>query len=76
LEDYVTCASSAAVAAKAVVRKGTYLGLKCSVKGSLTIGSYATIGMGAVVTKDVKDDDVIMGTPGKSIGFKPSFSGR
>ena len=35
----------------------------------LTIGEHAFIGAGAVVTKDVKPFSIIVGNPGKQIGW-------
>ena len=39
--------------------------------GCVTIGEGAMIGAGAVVTKDVKDFDMVAGVPARVIGKTP-----
>lgn len=46
-----------------LVRKGASLGANCTVVCGITIGRYAFIGAGAVVTKDVPDYALIYGNP-------------
>ena len=41
----------------------------CTIVCGHTIGSYAFIGAGAVVTKDVTDHALMVGNPAKQIGF-------
>ena len=52
-----------------LVRRGATLGANCTVVCGVTIGRYAFIGAGAVVTKDVPDHALIVGNPGKLIGW-------
>ena len=51
------------------VKKGATLGANCTVVCGTTIGEYAFIGAGAVVTKDVKPYALMVGTPAKRIGW-------
>ena len=52
-----------------LVRKGATMGANCTIVCGHTIGSYAFIGAGAVVTKDVPDHALIVGNPAKQIGY-------
>jgi UDP-2-acetamido-3-amino-2,3-dideoxy-glucuronate N-acetyltransferase len=52
-----------------LVRKGATLGANCTVVCGHVIGSYAFIGAGAVVTKDVPDHALAVGNPAKQIGW-------
>ena len=51
-----------------LVKKGATLGANCTIVCGHTIGSYAFIGAGAVVTKDVPDHALMVGNPAKNIG--------
>ena len=52
-----------------LVRKGATLGANCTIICGHTIGCYAFIGAGAVVTKDVPDHALMVGNPAKQIGW-------
>jgi UDP-2-acetamido-3-amino-2,3-dideoxy-glucuronate N-acetyltransferase len=52
-----------------LVRRGATIGANAVVVCGNTIGSYAMIGAGAVVTKDVADYALVVGNPGKQIGW-------
>ena len=52
-----------------LVKKGATLGANCTIICGHTIGSYAFIGAGAVVTKDVPDYALMAGNPAKKIGW-------
>lgn len=43
------------------VKKGVMLGANCVLLGTITIGEYAEIGAGAVITKDVPPYAVVVG---------------
>jgi len=51
------------------VKKGATIGANATIICGVTIGEYAMIGAGAVVTKDVPDYALIAGNPGKQIGW-------
>lgn len=51
------------------VRKGATLGANCTIVCGTTIGKYAFVGAGAVVTKDVPDYGLVMGSPAKLTGW-------
>ncbi|OQB54367.1 MAG: UDP-2-acetamido-3-amino-2,3-dideoxy-D-glucuronate N-acetyltransferase [Deltaproteobacteria bacterium ADurb.Bin151] len=52
-----------------LVKKGATLGANCTIVCGRTIGSYAFIGAGAVVTKDVVDHALMAGNPARQIGW-------
>jgi UDP-2-acetamido-3-amino-2,3-dideoxy-glucuronate N-acetyltransferase len=52
-----------------LVRKGATLGANCTVVCGVTIGKYAFIGAGAVVTKNIPDFALVVGNPAKIIGW-------
>lgn len=48
---------------KTILKKGCSIGANATILCGITIGEYATIGAGAVVTKDVKPYEVVIGNP-------------
>ena len=52
-----------------LVKKGATIGANATIICGVTIGEYAMIGAGAVVTKDVPDYALVVGNPGKQIGL-------
>lgn len=54
---------------KTLVKKGATLGANCTIICGITIGKYAFVGAGAVVTKDVPDYGLVIGNPAKIIGW-------
>lgn len=51
-----------------LVREGATLGAGCVVGCDLTVGRFAMIGMGSVVTKSVPDFHLAVGNPARSVG--------
>jgi UDP-2-acetamido-3-amino-2,3-dideoxy-glucuronate N-acetyltransferase len=51
------------------VKRGATLGANCTVVCGYTIGEYAFIGAGAVVTKDVRAYALVVGNPGRQAGW-------
>ncbi len=52
-----------------LVKRGASLGANCTIVCGVTIGRYAFIGAGAVVVKDVPDYALMVGNPGRVIGW-------
>jgi UDP-2-acetamido-3-amino-2,3-dideoxy-glucuronate N-acetyltransferase len=51
------------------VKKGATLGANSTIICGITIGRYAFIGAGAVVTRDVPDYALVVGSPGRIAGW-------
>jgi UDP-2-acetamido-3-amino-2,3-dideoxy-glucuronate N-acetyltransferase len=59
-----------------LVRKGATLGANCTIVCGITIGEYAFVGAGAVVIGDVPDFALIVGVPGRHIGWMSRHGAR
>lgn len=59
-----------------LVRRGATLGANCTIVCGVTIGQYAFIGAGAVVIRDVPDFALVVGNPGRIIGWMCSCGNR
>lgn len=58
------------------VGKGASIGANATIVCGNTIGKYALIGAGAVVTKDVADYALVVGNPAKQIGWVGEYGHR
>lgn len=65
LKDYITIAPLVALSGSLVVSDGAEVGTGAAVRQGLTIGKGAMIGMGSIVTKNVDDDSIYLGSPAK-----------
>lgn len=52
-----------------LVKRGATLGANCTIVCGTTIGRYAFVGAGAVVTKNVSDYALVVGNPARRIGW-------
>ena len=52
-----------------LVREGASIGAGAVVLPGVTIGSWALIGAGAVVTRDVADHALVVGNPARAVGY-------
>jgi UDP-2-acetamido-3-amino-2,3-dideoxy-glucuronate N-acetyltransferase len=52
-----------------LVKRGASLGANCTVVCGHTIGAYAFVGAGAVITKDVPDFALVVGNPARISGW-------
>lgn len=59
-----------------IVRKGASIGANATIVCGHNIGEYAFIGAGTVVTKEVKPYALVVGNPGKHIGWMSKFGHR
>jgi len=59
--------------AKTVVKKGASIGANATIVCGHDIGTYAFIGAGAVVTKDVPDYALVIGNPAKQTGWMSEY---
>ncbi|MBN1302774.1 MAG: N-acetyltransferase [Melioribacteraceae bacterium] len=54
---------------KTLVKEGASLGANCTIVCGNTIGRFAFVGAGSVVTKDVPDFAMVVGIPARRIGW-------
>lgn len=52
-----------------LVKEGASLGANCTIVCGHTVGKFAFVGAGAVVTKDVPDYALVVGNPAKIVGW-------
>lgn len=51
------------------IKKNVWIGVNVTILAGVTIGKNAIVGAGAVVTKDVPDNAVVVGSPAKVIKY-------
>ena len=54
---------------KTLVKEGASLGANCTIVCGHTIGRFAFVGAGSVVTKDVPDFALVVGNPARIVGW-------
>lgn len=54
---------------KTIVRRGSTIGANATVVCGVTVGKYAFVGAGAVVTRDVCDYGLVVGNPARFVGW-------
>lgn len=54
---------------KTVFKKGSTIGANSTITCGLVIGKYSFVAAGTVITKDVKDYALVMGNPGRQVGW-------
>lgn len=54
---------------RTLIRRGASLGANSTIVCGTTIGEYAFVGAGAVVTKDIPDYALVVGCPARQIGW-------
>jgi len=58
---------------KTLVKRGATIGANATIVGGVTIGCYAFVGAGAVVTKEVPDFALVVGNPARQIGWMSRY---
>jgi len=56
-----------------LVKRGATLGANCTIVCGVSIGKFAFIGAGAVISKDVQDYALMVGVPGKQVGWMSEY---
>ncbi len=54
---------------KTIIKKGVTIGANSTIVCGITLGEYSFIGAGSVVIKDVPQHSLIVGNPGRLIGY-------
>ncbi|WP_430513851.1 acyltransferase [Pannonibacter phragmitetus] len=58
------------------VCRGATLGANCTIVCGTTIGAFAFVGAGAVINRDVPDYALMVGVPGRQVGWMSEFGER
>ena len=61
---------------KTLVKKGASIGANATIVCGNTIGRFAFIGAGAVVTKDVPDYALVIGNPARQTGWMSEYGNK
>jgi UDP-2-acetamido-3-amino-2,3-dideoxy-glucuronate N-acetyltransferase len=61
---------------KTLVKKGATLGANCTIVCGVTIGSYAFVGAGALVNRNVPDFALMLGVPARQAGWMSRYGER
>jgi UDP-2-acetamido-3-amino-2,3-dideoxy-glucuronate N-acetyltransferase len=56
-----------------IVQKGATIGANATIVCGITIGRYAFVGAGAVVTKDIPDYALVVGNPARQTGWMSEY---
>lgn len=56
-----------------LVRKGATLGANCTIVCGVTVGAFAFVAAGAVITRDVPDFALMAGVPARQIGWMSAY---
>ena len=56
-----------------LVKRGATLGANCTIVCGVTLGKFAFIGAGAVISKDVPDYALMVGVPAKQVGWMSEY---
>ena len=62
--------------AKTLIKEGATLGANCTIVCGVTVGEFAFVGAGAVVTSDVRPFALVVGVPAKQICWMTKFGER
>jgi|SRR3989344_1625839 len=54
---------------KTLVKYGASIGANATILPGITVGKWALVGAGAVVTRDIPDFAIVVGSPAKVVGF-------
>lgn len=54
---------------KTVVREGASIGANATIIGGVTIGRYALVGAGSVLTRSIGDHELWVGNPARHVGY-------
>lgn len=74
IQDGVHIMGGASISGRVVIGQYSSVGTNATILPDIKIGKNVYVGAGSVVTKDVKDNSVIVGVPGKFLKeFKPKL---
>lgn len=59
-----------------LVKRGATLGANCTIVCGVTVGAFAFVGAGAVVSRDIPDFALMLGVPARQVGWMSAFGER
>ena len=59
-----------------LVKRGATLGANCTIVCGVTIGAHAFVGAGCVINRDVPDFALMVGVPGRQVGWMSRYGER
>jgi len=65
--DFCFFAAASCTGAHLNIGNGVFVSLNATTREFLTLGNYATLGMGAVLTKDIGENEIWVGNPAKRL---------
>ena len=71
IDDFATLAAGVALGGGVRIGRGAYLGMNCSVRQGVSIAPRATVGMGAVVLRDIHHPGTWVGVPARLLWVTP-----
>ncbi len=69
--DFATFAAGTSLGGGVRIGRAAYLGMNSSVRERTSVGSYATVGMGAAVLSNVPDGETWVGVPAHEMDREP-----
>jgi acetyltransferase EpsM len=69
IEDFVHIAPNTTITGNITIGEGALIGARTVVIPGINIGKWCLIGAGSVIIEDVPDNAVVVGNPGKIIGY-------
>jgi sugar O-acyltransferase (sialic acid O-acetyltransferase NeuD family) len=71
IDDYATIGSGVRLGGACHIGEGAYLGSGCCLRERITVGQWAMVGMGSVVTHDIPSERLWAGVPARDISPAP-----
>lgn len=68
--EFCHVASNAVVGSYVEIGSGVHIGLNCTIRENIKIGSNSIVGAGAVIVKDVPENAIVVGNPGKVLKYR------
>ncbi len=67
IKDFAHIAPGAVLAGNVLIGESSFVGANAVIKEGITIGKNVTIGAGSVIIKDIPDNEMWVGNPGKKL---------
>lgn len=70
INDYVHISPNATLCGNVKIGNGTHIGAGATIIPNIVIGKWCTIGAGSVIIKDIPDNTIVVGNPGRVLKKK------